>query len=40
MEPIHDRMPVILKPEDYALSLDPGVTLRSRGKLSESVEDR
>ena len=23
MEPIHDRMPVILKPEDYDLWLDP-----------------
>lgn len=25
MEPIHDRMPVILAPADYALWLDPGV---------------
>jgi putative SOS response-associated peptidase YedK len=23
---VHDRMPVILKPEDYELWLDPGVT--------------
>ena len=23
VEPIHDRMPVIVKPEDYALWLDP-----------------
>lgn len=26
MAPIHDRMPVIIKPEDYAAWLDPGVT--------------
>ena len=26
LEGIHDRMPVILKPEDYDLWLDPGIT--------------
>lgn len=26
MRPIHDRMPVIIRPEDYAAWLDPGVT--------------
>ena len=26
MAPIHDRMPVIIQPEDYAAWLDPGVT--------------
>lgn len=26
MKPIHDRMPVIIQPEDYAAWLDPGVT--------------
>jgi putative SOS response-associated peptidase YedK len=26
MQPIHDRMPVILRPEDEALWLDPAVT--------------
>jgi putative SOS response-associated peptidase YedK len=27
---VHDRMPVILRPEDYDLWLDPGVTAPSR----------
>jgi putative SOS response-associated peptidase YedK len=27
---MHDRMPVILKPEDYELWLDPGVTDAAR----------
>jgi len=26
MRPIHDRMPLIIRPEDYAAWLDPGVT--------------
>ncbi|MBR0565518.1 SOS response-associated peptidase [Azoarcus sp. L1K30] len=26
MRPIHDRMPVILQPDDYAAWLDPGIT--------------
>ena len=29
IQPIHDRMPVILSPEDYALWLDPEVTRSS-----------
>ena len=30
MAPIHDRMPVILAPEDYAVWLDPGLTDAAR----------
>lgn len=26
MRPIHDRMPLLIRPEDYAAWLDPGVT--------------
>ena len=26
VKPIHNRMPVILKPEDYSLWLDPAIT--------------
>lgn len=33
MEPLHDRMPVIIPPEGYALWLDPG--LRDAGPLQE-----
>jgi putative SOS response-associated peptidase YedK len=30
MRPVHDRMPVILQPEDYDLWLDPGVQAREK----------
>jgi putative SOS response-associated peptidase YedK len=33
---IHDRMPVILKPNDYDLWLDPGVT--DPGKVSDLLK--
>ena len=40
LAPIHDRMPVIIKPEDYARWIDPATTIESVRDLVESYPKR